>query len=136
MTNTATHSTSTAGETPGQGANLSATARIVSVQDDLVTIDPEMLTLDALELMRAHRVGCLPVLKDKRLVGVVTERNQHGAEQGVALGQSVREVPGPRELHQGLAPTEGRPIAAGTGLDLHRAGEHAGSNMGVAVGIE
>ena len=45
------------------------------VEDDLFTISPETLTLDALELMRKHRVGCLPVIKDGRLVGMVTERS-------------------------------------------------------------
>jgi CBS domain-containing protein len=45
------------------------------LQDDLVTISPETLTIDALEKMRAHRVGCLPVVKDDRLVGIVTERD-------------------------------------------------------------
>jgi len=45
------------------------------LEDDLRTVSPETLTLEALDLMRTHRVGCLPVLKSDRLVGVVTERN-------------------------------------------------------------
>jgi CBS domain-containing protein len=40
-----------------------------------LTVSPEMSTLDAIELMRRHRVGCLPVVKDGRLVGIVTERD-------------------------------------------------------------
>lgn len=39
---------------------------------DLITITPDTPTLDALELMRQHDLGCLPVLKDRRLVGLVT----------------------------------------------------------------
>lgn len=43
---------------------------------DLVTADPAMSTLDAIQLMREHRVSCLPVVdRNKRLVGIVTERD-------------------------------------------------------------
>jgi CBS domain-containing protein len=42
---------------------------------DPVTISPEASTLEAIDLMRRHRIGCLPVVKDERLVGVVTERD-------------------------------------------------------------
>jgi len=40
---------------------------------DVVTVAPETRTVEAIQLMRRHRVGCLPVLKDGRLVGIVTE---------------------------------------------------------------
>jgi CBS domain-containing protein len=39
------------------------------------TIAPETLTLDAIALMRREKVDCLPVVKDGRLVGIVTERD-------------------------------------------------------------
>ncbi|MCH7813609.1 MAG: CBS domain-containing protein, partial [Planctomycetes bacterium] len=45
------------------------------MQADPVTVSPETPTLDAIELMREHRVSCLPVVKDERLVGIVTERD-------------------------------------------------------------
>ena len=40
---------------------------------DIVTVAPETRTVEAIQLMRKHRVGCLPVVKDGRLVGIVTE---------------------------------------------------------------
>ncbi len=40
-----------------------------------VTTTPDMPCLDALALMREHKVGCLPVVKDGMLVGVVSERD-------------------------------------------------------------
>ena len=40
---------------------------------DLVTVTPEVTTLDAIALMRKRRISCLPVVRDGRLVGVVTE---------------------------------------------------------------
>jgi len=40
-----------------------------------ITATPDMPCLDALALMREHKVGCLPVVKDGMLVGVVSERD-------------------------------------------------------------
>jgi CBS domain-containing protein len=42
---------------------------------DPLTVSPETPTLRAIEIMRGERIGCLPVCKDGRLVGVVTERD-------------------------------------------------------------
>lgn len=38
-----------------------------------VTVTPTTPTVDAIQLMRKHKVGSLPVLKDGKLVGIVTE---------------------------------------------------------------
>lgn len=54
---------------------LSSTEPIVIrdiMKTDLVTIAPETPTLDALDLMRERNIGCLPIVKDNRLVGLVT----------------------------------------------------------------
>ncbi|GAB5526745.1 MAG: glutamate-cysteine ligase family protein [Roseivirga sp.] len=57
------------GETPGT----------TTVQDLMIkkpiTISPESTIFDAMNLMREHKVGCLPVVKKQTLVGVVTEGN-------------------------------------------------------------
>jgi CBS domain-containing protein len=42
------------------------------MKTDLITVAPETPTLDALELMREKNIGCLPVVKNRRLVGLVT----------------------------------------------------------------
>ena len=42
---------------------------------EIVSVTPETSTLDAIALMRKHAIGCLPVLKDGRLVGIVTEHD-------------------------------------------------------------
>lgn len=53
-----------------------ASAPLILVRDimktELVTIRPDTPTLDALELMRERNIGCLPVIKNERLVGLVT----------------------------------------------------------------
>ena len=45
---------------------------------DPLTISPDASTLEAITLMRTRRVGCLPVVKDGRLVGMVTARSLMG----------------------------------------------------------
>ena len=45
------------------------------MRTDPVTCAPEDSTLDAIELMRRHKVGCLPVVEDDKLVGIVTEHD-------------------------------------------------------------
>jgi CBS domain-containing protein/gamma-glutamylcysteine synthetase len=43
------------------------------MRTELVTVVPETSTLEAIALMKRHKVGSLPVVKDGRLVGIVTE---------------------------------------------------------------
>ncbi len=42
------------------------------MKTDLVTVSPDTPTLDALELMRTHQIGCLPVVRNNCLVGILT----------------------------------------------------------------
>lgn len=42
---------------------------------DVTTVSPETPTIEALRLMRRLRLGCLPVVHDDRLVGIVTEED-------------------------------------------------------------
>jgi CBS domain-containing protein len=42
---------------------------------DLVTIGPDTSTLEAIDTMRRHRISCLPVVQDERLIGIVTEHD-------------------------------------------------------------
>ena len=41
----------------------------------VVSVAPETTTLEAIEKMRKHRVACLPVVKEERLVGIITEHD-------------------------------------------------------------
>ncbi len=45
------------------------------MEPDPLTATPETPTLDAIWLMRERQVSCLPVVKDGKLVGIVTERD-------------------------------------------------------------
>lgn len=57
----------------------SADAYSVPVQSimrrDPVSVTPETRTVDAIALMREHRISCLPVTTDGRLVGIITEHD-------------------------------------------------------------
>ncbi len=45
------------------------------MEKDPLTVTPEHPTLEAIELMRTRGVTCLPVVKDGRLVGIVSEHD-------------------------------------------------------------
>lgn len=51
----------------------------ISVQQimtrDVVTVHPDTPTLEAMHLMKQQRIGCLPVLDQGRLVGILTDRD-------------------------------------------------------------
>lgn len=45
------------------------------MRSDLLTVTPRTLTVEAIRLMRQHRIGALPVVSDDALVGILTEEN-------------------------------------------------------------
>lgn len=49
-----------------------AVAKTIMVSD-VVTTTPDTPLADAAQLMRDRKIGCLPVLKDGQLVGIVTD---------------------------------------------------------------
>lgn len=53
---------------------LPATVKSIMIQDPL-TISTEATVIDAMVLMDKYQIGCLPVVKDGKLVGVITEQN-------------------------------------------------------------
>lgn len=60
----------------GLGAEASRPVAVEQIMKrDPVTVTPETPTLEAIELMRKHKVGCLPVVNGESLVGIVTERD-------------------------------------------------------------
>jgi len=38
-----------------------------------ITISPDTTIVKAMEKMRVHKIGCLPVVKGKELIGIITE---------------------------------------------------------------
>ena len=55
----------------GKSDNSPSTVREVMVEDP-VTVSPSTSSLEAIQIMRDNRVGCLPVVEDYQLVGIVT----------------------------------------------------------------
>ncbi len=62
-----------AGDEAGEGDDPIPVSRVMV--RNLVTVRPETTTLDAIALMREHRISCLPVVQDERLIGIVTEHD-------------------------------------------------------------
>jgi len=58
-----------------QGKKEGATTVLDLMIKNPITISPESTIFEAMNLMREHRIGCLPVVKNDRLVGIVTEGN-------------------------------------------------------------
>ncbi len=52
---------------------------VESVEDIMITnpitIHPEASIMEAMEIMGSQKIGCLPVVKNNRLVGIITEQN-------------------------------------------------------------
>lgn len=61
---------------------------------DPVTATPETTTLDAIALMREHGASCLPVVKGRKLVGLVTEHDFMRIA-GQLLEDQLRAKPAP-----------------------------------------
>jgi CBS domain-containing protein len=43
--------------------------------EDPISVSPDRPTLEAVELMLAHEIGALPVVREDRLVGIITEQD-------------------------------------------------------------
>jgi acetoin utilization protein AcuB len=48
-------------------------ATFMTPRDKLITITPDTLIEEAVQLMRDHKIGCLPVLEGENLFGIFTE---------------------------------------------------------------
>ncbi|MEM1220720.1 MAG: CBS domain-containing protein [Bacteroidota bacterium] len=48
------------------------TVKDIMIKEPL-TVSPETTIVKAMRTMREHKIGCLPVVKDKELIGVITE---------------------------------------------------------------
>ena len=53
--------------------NLQTVAEIMI--EDVVTVDPNNTIKEAIQIMKKHDFGCLPVLKGKELVGIITVKD-------------------------------------------------------------
>jgi CBS domain-containing protein len=58
---------------------------------ELYTVAPEATVLEALRLMAEHGIGALPVVRDGRLLGIVSERDY--ARKVVLLGRASHATP-------------------------------------------
>jgi CBS domain-containing protein len=57
------------------GGSIQNTAVSEIMKTDVHTVGLETPTLDAIRILRRFRIGCLPVVQDNRLVGILTEED-------------------------------------------------------------
>ncbi len=80
----------------GIGSRLGNPAGASSVSDimrtQVITVTPDTTTLDAIALMRQHRIGCLPVVQDGQIVAMVTEEDFMGIASEL-LRQGMSQQP-------------------------------------------
>jgi CBS domain-containing protein len=57
------------------GGSMHDTPVSAIMRTDVLTVRVEARTLDAIALMRRYRYGCLPVIQDGQLVGILTEED-------------------------------------------------------------
>lgn len=60
-------------------SNFDAPPQLTSVKDIMIKspicITPEAHTMEAIQIMKEKKIGCLPVVKDDKLVGILTEHD-------------------------------------------------------------
>ena len=58
-----------------KGTNINGKAVLVKdiMIKDPLSIKPEATIIEAMDMMQKHRIGCLPVVKDSELIGIITE---------------------------------------------------------------
>lgn len=56
-------------------ANQDVVEHVMIPVDKVVTVEPDAGIMEAIQKMQHHKVGCLPVLKGGKLVGLITEKH-------------------------------------------------------------
>lgn len=63
--------------------NRTSVKTVMIKSKDLVTISPDKLLEEAASVMLAHDIGCLPVVEDEKLVGILTQNDLFKAFLGI-----------------------------------------------------
>jgi CBS domain-containing protein len=76
---------------PSEHGTLSAPVSDL-MRRELVTVTPDTPTLEAIALMRRHRIGCLPVVQDGHIVAILTEEDFVGIASKVLERESQHDL--------------------------------------------
>ena len=76
----------------GQGRDLPETVADVMLANP-ITIHPEASIIEALDIMGSQKIGCLPVVRNNRLVGIITEQNFNEIASRVIRAFAVDKKP-------------------------------------------
>lgn len=81
----------------GGGRKLPATVAEIMVENP-ITIHPEASITEAMDIMGSQKIGCLPVVRNNHLVGIITEQNFSDIASRV-----IRAFPAPKQGAGALA---------------------------------
>jgi CBS domain-containing protein/gamma-glutamylcysteine synthetase len=63
----------------GAGTRTAGSTSVSEImRTNVITVTPDTTTVDAIAMMRQHRIGCLPVVQDGHIVAVITEEDFMG----------------------------------------------------------
>jgi len=89
-----------AGTAPKNGADDDSISVADIMRTDILTVNPDTLTVDAIAIMRKQRVGCLPVVQDGHIVAMITEEDFMGIAAEL-LDERIGTVDPPHEHPKG-----------------------------------
>lgn len=108
----------------------------VSVADimmtDLVTVLPDTSTREAIELMRKHRIGCLPVVQAGRIIALLTEDDFVNIAADLLREQGA-DVPS--DAHLRVSPVASPPDSSGVVASSGTGAGRSGSAQTLTVDV-
>ena len=97
---------------------LSATMLAEMCTEEVASVSPSDTVMDALDLMRAHAVRRLPVVRDGKPVGIVSLGDVAAASAGVVAEKLQTTIAAISEASPNDPPTETRPKVTASLRDL------------------
>ena len=117
---------------PQPGSGSTAVADIM--RKELITVTPDTPTLEAIALMKKHRIGCLPVVQDGHIVALLTEEDFVGIAGKVL--ESEQAVHDPERRGQPNAAEEAALAAPLAQVAKLQAAAQAGAEAPVLVAAD
>ena len=117
---------------PQPGSGSTAVADIM--RKELITVTPDTPTLEAIALMKKHRIGCLPVVQDGHIVALLTEEDFVGIAGKVL--ESEQAVHDPERRGQPTAAEEAALATPLAQVAKLRAAAQAGAEAPVLVAAD
>ncbi len=88
--------------------------------ENIITLDSDKSCFEAAQIMKNHNVGCLPILENNKLIGILTDRDI------VVRTVADNLLPADCNVKDYMTPS---PIAVGIDIDVHEAANIMAENQ-------